>query len=72
MGVERGSLFREARTYHISSRTIGIVQRARWNFFFDLIVVASRKVMYILRRVSGLHSFPTILLNISLIYRKLS
>ena len=72
VGVERGSLFREARTYPISSRTVGIVRRARWSFFFDLIVVASRKVVYILRRVSGLHGFPTVLLNISLIYRKLS
>ncbi len=72
VGVERGSLFREARTSPISSRTVGIVRRARWSFFFDLIVVASRKVVYILRRVSGLHGFPTVLPNISLIYRKSS
>ncbi len=71
-GVERGSLFREACTYPISSRTVGIVRCARWSFFFHLIVVALRKVVYILRRVSGLHSFPTVLPNISLIYRKLS
>ena len=49
---------------------MGIVQRARWSFFLDLIVVAARKVVYIFLRVSGLHGFPTVLPNISFIYRK--
>jgi hypothetical protein len=65
-----GAPFGEVCTYPISSRTVGIVQRARWSFFFDLIVVASRKVVYIFRRVSGLHGFPTVLPNISFVYGK--
>ena len=54
-----------AVTYPISSRWVGIVLRARWSFFFDLMDVDSRNFVYIFRRASSPQAFPTVFPNIS-------
>jgi hypothetical protein len=46
-------------TYPMSSMTLGIVRRARCNFFFVVIVVGSSMLAYILRRASALDGCPT-------------
>ena len=60
---------RQLKSYPISSIRAGIVRQARCSFFFNLIVVDSRNVVYIFRRVSGLQGFPTVLPNINFTYK---